>query len=282
MRRPISYLRYWPLALVAIGVLKMLQARDGGGAFAGLLFAIVGVWLQAEELNIIHIRHLGDLAAGAGDLWGLSRVAGSCGARRTTGGRLGRRDVPDRERPRRPPVNTPSRWTGETSTRGADANSTLSAIAVLGGVSRGNNSRAFRGADLLAIMGGLQIDLRQAAIHGEAVMDVFVMWGGVEIRVPEDWTVSSRIVPLMAGVEDKTRPPQGASTHHLILRGFALMGGVGDQELTGRASKDRADTDRERHECHKLTSGNASAALSEVTCFHDGPGMATLIITTPD
>ncbi len=93
-------------------------------------------------------------------------------------------------------------------------------------MSRGNNSRAFRGADLLAIMGGLQIDLRRAAIHGEAVMDVFVMWGGIEIRVPEDWTVSSRIVPLMAGVEDKTRPPQGASTHHLILRGFALMGGV--------------------------------------------------------
>ena len=36
------------------------------------------------------------------------------------------------------------------------------------------------------------------------------MWGGIEIRVPENWTVSSRIVPLMAGVEDKTRPPQGA------------------------------------------------------------------------
>ena len=34
----------------------MLQAKDGGGAFAGLLFTLVGVWLQAEELNIIHIR----------------------------------------------------------------------------------------------------------------------------------------------------------------------------------------------------------------------------------
>ena len=129
--------------------------------------------------------------------------------------------------PASPPSSQPaSQWASETSPRVADANSTLSAMAILGGVSRGNNSRSFRGADLLAIMGGLQIDLRQAAIHGEAVMDVFVMWGGVEIRVPEDWTVSSRIVPLMAGVEDKTRPPQGASTHRLVLRGFALMGGV--------------------------------------------------------
>ena len=33
-------------------------------------------------------------------------------------------------------------------------------------------------------------------------------------------------VPLMGGVEDKTRPPQGATAHRLILRGFAIMGGV--------------------------------------------------------
>ena len=57
------------------------------------------------------------------------------------------------------------------------------------------------------------------------------MWGGIEIRVPEDWTVSSRIVPLMAGVEDKTRAPQGATDHRLVLRGFALMGGVEIEEL---------------------------------------------------
>jgi predicted membrane protein len=224
--RATSYLRFWPLALVAIGVLKMLQAKDGGGAFAGLLFAIVGVWLQAEELNVIHIR--------LWEIWPLALVlfggylvwqglAGRDATRETpTGGAM----FPDSRATAALPSDVPSPWTGETSTREPDANSTLSAIAVLGGVSRGNNSRAFRGADLLAIMGGLQIDLRRAAIHGEAVMDVFVMWGGIEIRVPEDWTVSSRIVPLMAGVEDKTRPPQGAGTHHLILRGFALMGGV--------------------------------------------------------
>jgi predicted membrane protein len=102
----------------------------------------------------------------------------------------------------------------------------MSAMAILGGVSRGNNSRAFRRADLLAIMGGCEIDLRQAAINGEAVIDVFAMWGGIEIRVPEDWTVVSRVVPLMGGIVDKTRPPQGASAHRLVLRGCAFMGGI--------------------------------------------------------
>jgi predicted membrane protein len=222
----VSYLRYWPLALIAIGVLKMLQARDGGGAFAGLLFAIVGVWLQAEELDIIHIR--------IWEVWPLALVIfGGYLVWQGLAGRDAPREAhpaattfPERDQASPPSSQPASQWASETSQRVADANSTLSAMAILGGVSRGNNSRSFRGADLLAIMGGLQIDLRQAAIHGEAVMDVFVMWGGVEIRVPEDWTVSSRIVPLMAGVEDKTRPPQGASTHRLVLRGFALMGGV--------------------------------------------------------
>ena len=216
----ISYLRFWPTALIAIGVLKMLQAKEGGGAFAGLLFTLVGVWLQAEELNIIHIR--------LWQVWPLALVL--------FGGYLVWQGLALREAPPDVPVagttfpdssvapaTEPS---GERRARVTDTNSTLSAMAILGGVSRGNNSRTFRGADLLAIMGGCQIDLRQAAINGEAVIDVFVMWGGIEIRVPEDWTVSSRVVPLMAGVEDKTRPPQGVSTHRLILRGFAVMGGV--------------------------------------------------------
>jgi hypothetical protein len=30
----------------------------------------------------------------------------------------------------------------------------------------------------------------------------------------------------MGGVEDKTRPPQAATAHHLTLRGVALMGGI--------------------------------------------------------
>jgi len=53
-----------------------------------------------------------------------------------------------------------------------------------------------------------------------------VMWGGIEIRVPENWTVSGRVTPILGGYEDKTRPPQGATTHRLVVRGFAIMSGI--------------------------------------------------------
>jgi hypothetical protein len=215
-------LRFWPSALIAIGVVKMLAARDGGGALAGLLFTLVGVWLQAEELDLIRIP--------LWQIWPLALVL--------FGGYLVWRGLspcaPKQRHLEAPAVPFPeaeratqtTEWSGETPAGVKDANATMSTVAILGGVSRGNNSRAFRGADVLAIMGGVQLDLRRAAIHGEAVIDVFVMWGGIEIRVPEDWTVVSHIVPVMAGVDDKTRPPHGATAHRLVLRGFALMGGV--------------------------------------------------------
>lgn len=215
----VSYLRFWPTALIAIGVVKMLQARDGGGAFAGVLFTLVGVWLQAEELDIIHIR--------LWQIWPLALVL--FGGYLVWQGLTSRTPQPQAPAVAFPEPESPVRtaeWSAEPHEPVKDADATMNAVAILGGVSRGNNSRAFRGADVLAIMGGVQLDLRRAAIHGEAVIDVFVMWGGIEIRVPEEWTVASHIVPVMAGVEDKTRPPHGATAHRLVLRGFALMGGV--------------------------------------------------------
>jgi predicted membrane protein len=111
--------------------------------------------------------------------------------------------------------------------RAVDANASISAMAVLGAVTRGNNSTAFRGGELTAVLGGCEIDLRHAAINGEAVIEIFALWGGIDIRVPEDWTVVSAVVPVLGGVEDKTRPPQeGASRHRLVLRGFVVMAGV--------------------------------------------------------
>ena len=75
-------------------------------------------------------------------------------------------------------------------------------------------------------MGGCEIDLRNAEINGDAAIDVFAMWGGIEIRVPENWTVIGRVTPLMGGFEDHTRAPQAASAHRLIVRGMVIMGGV--------------------------------------------------------
>lgn len=188
-----DYLRYWPAGLIAIGLVKLWQARSGQcGAFGGFVFVGIGTLLLLDSLGMVHVR--------LGQLWPLALVVfGASMVWRGLGGR-------------RP--------------KALDASETVSGIAILGGVKRGNNSPNFKGGDLTAIMGGCEIDLRQAAINGEAAIELFAMWGGIEIKVPEDWAVINRVVPLLGGVEDKTHPPQGATTHRLVLRGFAVMGGI--------------------------------------------------------
>jgi len=97
----------------------------------------------------------------------------------------------------------------------------------MGGVVRTNDSQDFQGGELTAIMGGCEIDLRQASIKsGEATIEIFAFWGGVEIKVPEDWGVDVQAIPLLGGIDDKSRPPKGGSKKKLIITGYAIMGGA--------------------------------------------------------
>lgn len=99
-------------------------------------------------------------------------------------------------------------------------------LAIMGGVKRTNLSRDFRGGEATAVMGGIDIDLRNAVMdRNEAVLDVSSVMGGVKIRVPEDWTVVSRVSSIMGGFDDNTRHPVNPD-HRLILKGTVLMGGL--------------------------------------------------------
>ena len=105
--------------------------------------------------------------------------------------------------------------------------STLQAFALWSGSARKVVSEDFRGGEVTAIMGGHEIDLRPAKMaSGTAVIDLFVWWGGVEIKVPEDWKVTNEALALLGGVDDKSRMPEGEVRGHLVLKGPIIMGGV--------------------------------------------------------
>jgi hypothetical protein len=103
-----------------------------------------------------------------------------------------------------------------------------SLFSLLGSSKRRWGRSVFRGAEATAFMGGCELDLRDALMSpGElAVVDVFVLMGGVAIFVPPHWTVSQEIVPFMGGVHDKSRSVPSSPAQHLLLRGTVIMGGV--------------------------------------------------------
>jgi hypothetical protein len=191
-------LRYWPLGVVLIGVMKVLQPTGTTGRLVGAVILTVGLGLTAE--------HVLGWPVDIGDWWPLALVAlGAVVLVRAFG-------AAGTER-------------GQASA-GTGRDETVSEIAIWSGKIRRTASPTFRRADLTAIMGGVELDLRAAGTAGgDAVVDVFVIWGGVEIWVPPDWAVSNQVGVLMGGAEDRSTGTQGAQ-HRLTVRGFVLMGGL--------------------------------------------------------
>src|SRR5262249_52359233 len=87
----------------------------------------------------------------------------------------------------------------------------------------------FPGSRLDVVFGGYEIDLRQAHIPGdEAVLQLQVVFGGVELTVPEDWDVLLESKTVFGGFEDKTRHPLPGTpgVKRLIVAGEVVFGGV--------------------------------------------------------
>lgn len=194
-----DYLRYWPVAIVLIGAIKVWHARlDGHGWFSGLIFLGVGSYMLINQITYIRLDAREVFPAFLVLVGGYLVWHGVSGRSLIKGG-------------------------GDGLTR-------FSALAVMGGGARRSNAQNFEGADLTAICGGFDIDLREASIapNTEAVIDVFAFWGGIDLKVPEDWVVVNRVIPFMGGIDDKTRTPiAGATpTKRLVVRGIVIMGGV--------------------------------------------------------
>ena len=76
-------------------------------------------------------------------------------------------------------------------------------------------------------MGGVELDLRKAVLTGgTAYVDVVAFWGGIEIKVPADWTVDARVVPVMGAFENKVDSMSASGGPRLVVRGHAIMGAV--------------------------------------------------------
>jgi hypothetical protein len=135
-----------------------------------------------------------------------------------TGSGAGFRMDPDADAGARQRGEAPPRSFGSSDGR-------VTLFALMSGVTR-KFKGVFRGGQLTAIMGGLELDLRGAQVQDVAVIDTLAFWGGIEIFVPEDWSVVNEGFAFMGGFDDQTHSQPPGGRPHLVIRGLALMGGV--------------------------------------------------------
>jgi len=213
-----EFWEYWPVLLIGVGIGRVLQPSGTQGRGFGVVLMVLGTWFLLSNLDLIHYRF--------GDVWPLLLVVlGIMMVWRAITG-------PFFESPRRRlkeaiAAGDGSAAVGGLATSGSDTSSTVNSFALLGGVKRKVVSQDFRGGALTAIMGGCELDLRQASISsGQAVIDTFALWGGIEIKVPQEWSVVVQGTPILGAFDDKTVRVGGDGSKVLVIKGVALMGGV--------------------------------------------------------
>jgi predicted membrane protein len=188
---------FWPLVFIVAGCAALFGNGPRSGNYMGGVLIAVGVLMILGRLGFFYISW--------GTLWPLVMIA--------LGGLVLFRSL------------GPGRVARSAAVAGAGLDNVVDIVAVLGGFERRVSAPDFRGGEITAVMGGCALDLREASIVKEAVINVFTVWGGINIKVPPDWTVVLNGTPVMGGFAEKTARPPDASKR-LVITGYAIMGGV--------------------------------------------------------
>lgn len=188
-----DFTQWWPAVLIVIGGVQL--ANRSTNRFGPVLLMIFGAMLLGASLDFFDLD-LGDLIPLAIAVFGAKLVWDA----------VSRRSA----RPSNP-----------------NDDSTVHAFAMMAGVHWQSTSQNFQGGDVNAIMGGVEIDLRNVQIQpGEdVVIDALAIMGGVEIKVPQGWKIVANVFPLMGGFEDNTIRTTETGPR-LTIRGTAVMGAI--------------------------------------------------------
>ena len=105
----------------------------------------------------------------------------------------------------------------------------LNESTLMGGTTKKIFSKNFEGGQLNCVMSGSQIDLTEADLAENAGLNVFVLMGGIELKLPKEWNVQIDVLPIMGGVNDQiTKFPESVVDRDkkFYLTGNVVMGGI--------------------------------------------------------
>jgi hypothetical protein len=119
-------------------------------------------------------------------------------------------------------------------------------VAILSGVDRGGTWVVPPRHSVVAVLGGVHLDLREARFsQREVTIDVFTLMGGVDIMVGDDVEVDVSGFGIMGGFDHRASGPGLPGAPKVRVVGLALMGGVSVRR--GQPGQDLDDQDRHHH-----------------------------------
>lgn len=201
--------QYWPVALIALGLFRLVDSTYTNQRLLGAIVMAVGGLLLAGTLGFYPLTWgmlWPLLLIGAGLLMLVQRLSVSIGVNMSTDSATS---------------------SGGAYSATAASPQWLHELAIFSGGKR-RIKGDFQGGKLDCVFGGFEINLRQATMSADfAEIEINAIFGGAEIKVPQDWEVVIRGVGILGAFADSTEHPDPQiNSKRLIVKGAAFCGGV--------------------------------------------------------
>lgn len=106
--------------------------------------------------------------------------------------------------------------------------SDIDVCAIFSGIDNVCESDNFQSANVTAIFGGAELDLRKAKVKDDKCScNSTVAFGGVDIKIPDDWQVNTDgVTCIFGGVSDSRKIRAEKCKNTLYLTGTVVFGGI--------------------------------------------------------
>jgi len=207
------WVSYWPVILIVIGLVQLVDSTSSSGRIGGGVMLVVGGLFLADNLGYINFP--------IWNLWPLILIGVGLMMLWNRAGFVTGKQAADRIYKR---WNWPEMNAGYFTTSSGCVNE----FAVFGGSKRAVVAQDFRGGKVAVIFGGVTLDLTGAGMAEDvAVLNVSALYGGVSIKIPPTWSAEVRGVGIFGGFGDHSiHPPAAPGMKRLIVKGAAIFGGV--------------------------------------------------------
>ena len=107
-------------------------------------------------------------------------------------------------------------------------------VAIFGGEDLASSADPFYGGKVLTMFGGTRLDLRKAQPAPTGIyIDLAIVFGGLELILPEGWRVDFTGQVYGGGFDDATATSADSSATVVHIGGFVALGGVRVMNQTG-------------------------------------------------
>lgn len=101
-----------------------------------------------------------------------------------------------------------------------------SQMAIFSGSDRAYKDEVFAGSNIVAIFGGVNLDLRNAKFEKDTVIKAFALFGGIDIAVPDDVKVKIKSGFIFGGFSDDRKNATEKGKYTIYIDAAGGFGGV--------------------------------------------------------